>query len=194
MAIVDSYSESNQSNTVVVDSNALTRGIAAQSFTSTGGELISASFYLSKTGSPTSSLSYVLYSHSGVFGTSSVGGTYLGVASNALDVTTLTGSLQLITLYFTGTNKFSMTAGTNYVIGVQYTSGTVGNVINVGIDDTSPTHAGNLCSFLSPTWTAVPGSDAIFYVNNGYHHTGISTNINGGVEIRPAAFSPGLAR
>ena len=172
----DSYSETNQNATAIICSDCQPNingtvynpGITiGQSFTSIGGILDSAKFYLSKTTSPTGNFNARLYAHSGVFGSTSISTGGVLATSDNVDVTTLGTSLGLITFSFTGANQYQMVNGTNYVIDVTYSNTAIATgFVNVGYDDTSPTHSGNLCVGQASTvcTNARPLSDTIFYL------------------------------
>lgn len=158
--LIDSYSESNQSNEINVHFGSVI-GIG-ESFTSDSGVLNSATFYISKEGSPTGNATYNLYDHTGTFGST---GTPTGAAlatSENIDVSSLTTSLALVTANFTGLNKYSLVSSTNYFITVEYSGGDASNHINIGVDLSSPTHAGNGARTVSG-WGAQT-YDVCFYV------------------------------
>jgi hypothetical protein len=163
VSLIDSYSETNQSSTGNLSSaNALAR---AQSFTAVGGKLDSAKFYLKKTlGSPTGNATAKLYAHSGTLGVDGIPTGAALATSDNFDVSTLSSSFALTTLTFTGANKVSLTSGTNYFISFEYSGGDGSNRVGTGEDNTSPTHAGNLASFISGSWSVIAGSDLCFYV------------------------------
>lgn len=158
----DKYNESNQDTTQsLVSGSVIGNG---QSFVGNGGVLTSAQFYLKKTGSPTGTAVAKVYAHSGTFGTSSIPtGTALATSAT-LDVTTLTTSYQLIAFKFIGTNNITLTNATDYVITIEYSGGSSGNTVDVGIDSSSPTHSGNESTLTGSTWTAHSGIDTIFFV------------------------------
>lgn len=161
--LVDSYSESNQNNTDPLDSSAGDFQGAGQSFTATGGNLYSAKFYIAKSGSPTGFAVAKLYAHGGTFGLSSVPtGTALATSDN-FDVSTLTTSLALNELLFTGANQYAMSAS-KYVITLEYGAGSGTNFVSIGSDSTSPTHGGNYTLLQSAAWAAFSGVDLCFYV------------------------------
>jgi len=155
----DSYSETNQSAELTMDSNNF-QGIG-QSFTSTGGTLDKVSFYLKKQNSPTTGTAKI-YSHSGTYGVSSVPGTLLAT-SDVYDVSTLTTSFQVITFTFSGANKISLSASTNYVVAFEYSATANPNSVLAGYDSTSPTHSGNSV-FSTGSYTANNTIDVPFYV------------------------------
>jgi len=156
----DKYIESNQDATTALN-NTVTR--IGQSFTGDGNVLTGAIFHLSKTLLPTGNAVAKLYAHSGVYGTSSVAtGSALATSEN-FDVSTLDGTLTLT--YFQFNDEVTLTAATNYVIALEYT-GTATDYINVGTDTSTPTHAGNFATYTG-TWSAVSGTDAIFYIRTG---------------------------
>jgi hypothetical protein len=158
--LVDSYSESNKdSETGCYGSD----GKIAQSFTSNGGVLNSAKWYLKKTGSPTGSCYAAVYAHTGTYGaTGKPTGTALAI-SNAFDVAILTTSLQLITFTFTGANKITLTNGEYYCLSFEYTSGNNSTKPIFGYDTSTPSHSGNGAYLFGGGWVSWSG-DICFYV------------------------------
>lgn len=165
----DSYSESNQDATQALGNGTIT-GVG-QSFTNaSAGKLSSCRFYLSKTGSPTGNIVAKLYALASAIGGGDdvPTGTALATSDN-FDASTLTGSLALVLFNF-GDN-FSMSASTDYFIALETTGGYSGdgsNLVNVGVDTSSPSHSGNMAT-TSGTWSASSGTDVCFYVSrDGY--------------------------
>lgn len=139
--IVDSYSETNKDTGVYEYSP----GKIGQSFTGVAGNITSCKFYLQKVGSPTHNLYAVLYAHSGTFGTSSVPTGAALATSDAVDASSLPASFGLVTFTFSST--YAMSAATKYVISLEPDGGDVSNQMQVGTDGSSPSHAGNECSY-----------------------------------------------
>lgn len=168
--LIDSYSESNQDTNTV----SLYQGWysdASQSFTSTGGVLNSCKMNLAKAGTPPGTMVAVLYTHSGTYGTGTPTGAYPGGAlaiSDTVSTSVLSTSFALITFTFSGANKYPMTNGANYFIGIRYNdaSSNASNIVYVGMDTSSPTHAGNFCRRNDATqnWVNQNTWDAPFYV------------------------------
>jgi hypothetical protein len=172
--IIDSYSEINWSTDIGVG-DGVTITIAGQSFTcGSNYTLDSAKFELRKTGSPTGSAYAKLFSHSGTYGTSSVGNVLLAT-SDAFDVSTLTTSHAPYTFTFSGVERIALTPN-YYVIVVEFTGGNASDYIRVGYDWSSPSHDGNLCKYVPTTWTAMSNQDACFYVY-GVAATGTRHNL-----------------
>lgn len=177
------YSESNQDA-----ANSLYSALpgTGQSFTGTGTALISARFFLKKTGTPTGFAVAKVYAHSGTFGTSSIPtGTALAT-SVPFDVSTLTTSYALTELKFIDSNSITLTNGTNYVVTIEYSGGNVSNTLDVGRDGSSPTATGNSSTYNGTTWTAVNTSDLC-----GYVCTGVQDEIymwGGGTDVTPTFY------
>lgn len=166
--IVDSYSESNfyRSYWTLFDNIDDHSHKVGQSITGNGGILDSAIFYLRKVGSPTGNAYAKIYAHDGTFGTSSIPtGTALAT-SDEYGVSNLTTSYQLITFTFSGANKITLTDETKYVVTIEYDNGTyLVDYIRVGLDETSPTHGGNLSGYSTEEGWLPSGSwDLCFYV------------------------------
>lgn len=157
----DYYLLSNYSATRSVQSAGYTK--VGQSFACSvsGHSLDNAVLRLAKVGLPTGTATVSLFSHSGTFGTSSVGtGTAL-VTSDTLDVSTLTTSMA--SRIFTFSTPYELTSGTNYVLAIEYSGGNASNYVNIGCDNTTPTHSGNYSYYTGTTWTANSSYDVIFY-------------------------------
>jgi len=169
VGVVDSYSESNQSGYIQLTNGSLYTS-AGQSFTGNGETLASCKFFIKKTGLPTGSNLYAyIYAHSGTFGTSSVPSGFSTLAySDAFDVSTLTTSYQLTTFTFSGANQIALAGGTKYIVALSTSGWAAGKSVEVGIDDTSPSHAGNACRYNGNTeaFSALSGSDVCFYVES----------------------------
>lgn len=158
---MDCYDESNGGNLIPIYTGSVD-GIG-QSFTGDGGILATSVWNLNKTGSPTGNAVSKIYAHSGTFGTSSIPtGAALATSGN-FDVSTLTGSLTLITFTFSGGGKIPLINGTKYVVTFEYGAGDVSNRPNLDSDASSPSHGGNI-SYDFPGWTADSDLDAIFCV------------------------------
>lgn len=157
--LVDSYSESNQSTNGILST--VNTGYA-QSFTSTGGHITSCVFYLKINNSPTGNATASLYALSGTHGTDAIPTGAALATSNALNVATLTTSFALTTLTFP--TPYRTSAGTNYIIALEYNSGNVTRELHIGFDNTSSTHGGNQSrEAAAGTWTSQAG-DLVFYV------------------------------
>jgi len=163
--LVDSYSESNQDATVTLNGGGIV-GVG-QSFTSNaapGNVLLNAQFYMQKTNLPTGNAVAKVYAVAGTDGTDAIPtGAALATSGN-LDVSTLTGSLVLKTFTFTGANQIELRRGIVYFVTVEYSGGNGTDNIQVGYDNSTPTHAGNYADLTGSTWTAA-AKDVCFYVN-----------------------------
>jgi len=145
---IDSYSEINKDNGMAIRNGSTTK--LAQSFINSSRSILtSCKFYLEKSGSPTGNAVAKLYAHSGVYGTSSVPtGSPLATSDN-FDVSTLTTSYQLIIFNFSGSNQYEMSGSTYYCISIEYSGGNASNYIVLGFDWSSPTHLGNMSTYIS---------------------------------------------
>jgi hypothetical protein len=133
MAIIDSYSESNQSVYFNLGNGAIYR--VGQTFVGDGGDLCIARFYLKiGAGSPSGTITATLYATSGGAPTGSALATSLGI-----DASLLTSSYALYDFHFS--SPYTVANGTTYWIGVEF-SGDASNYAHVGTDDTSPAHSG----------------------------------------------------
>jgi len=163
--VLANYSESNVStNDVAQDAG---NPGAGQVFTpSQTTTLDSAKFYLSKVGSPTGNGVAKIYAISGTPGTNAIPTGSALATSDSFNVASLTGSNQMITFNFSGTNRITLTSGTWYAVTFEYTNGNGSNYVSIGADNTSPTHAGNEFYYDSG-WGADNTWDEIFSVSGG---------------------------
>ena len=167
----DSYNESNQNTSGQL--NGISLFAYGQAFESlVGGELDSAKFYLRRLGSPTGNITARIYAMTGTYGTNGRPTGSPLAESDAIDVTTIgTGSFALQTFQFSGANRITLTAGTRYCVLVQHLGTDASNCIQVGSDNSSPTHSGNRFTGTNSALTNWFGSgetDVIFYVYVGH--------------------------
>ena len=159
--LIDSYSESNWTGSAQPDSNYPKYG---QVFKADGRDLLSCKFYLNTSGSPTGNMYVRVYAITGTPGTDAEPtGSALAV-SDAVDASTLTLTKTLIEFLFTGANRIFLEKDVWYALVFEPDSVSV--VINIGIDQTSPTHDGNPCRYydVGGNWIGYSGIDFIFYV------------------------------
>jgi hypothetical protein len=163
--LIDSYSESNVNGSdVVFGSGGGDTSKRGQSLTCGGVyTLDSAKFYLKKTGSPTGNAYAELWSHSGDYGTSSVGSSLLAT-SDTFDVSSLTTSSQLITFTFSAAQRIEL-AASYYVLMLKFTGGDASNNVQIGYDSSSPSASGNYVYMTNvSTWGAISAVDIAFYL------------------------------
>jgi hypothetical protein len=136
-----------------------------QSFTVDATSILSScKFKMGKAIEPTGTIVAKLFSHSGTYGSSSVGNTLLATSTTTLDISTLTDveptAAPLVTFDF---DDYEMAPG-YYVIALELvTSGGMGYAW-CARDVSASDHDGNSCTFTSPNWTAINTSDLVFYV------------------------------
>jgi hypothetical protein len=166
--LIDSYSESNCDSGISLGFNTIV-GLG-QSFVGDGlGTLHSCKFWMKKSSTPIGNMVARVYETTDYVINKIPTGSPIAT-SVAIDVSTLTTSYQLITFTFTGGNKASLEDGVIYAITCQYSGDmNISHLIVLGIDLSSPTHAGNICSFDGATW--MPGdalnevfTDLCFYI------------------------------
>jgi hypothetical protein len=138
----------------------------AQSFTSQGGKLSKASFFLKKVNFPTGTITAHLWSHTGTFGADDgLPGTLLATATTSVDVSLLTGSFQVIDFNFA---PYQLVDGTHYFVGIEFTGGSGTNNLRIGNSaGGSDDHPGRTADF-DGTWaivgTAPSTRDLVFAV------------------------------
>jgi len=159
-ADVDVYGEANLSVTSSI--SAVNQVSIGQSFTGNGQPLWRAGFWACRLGAPTSTIKAELFSHSGTYGTSSVGATLLAT-STVRTAGTFTTTRQWEYFDFDGT--FTLVNGTRYVIVLTASAAFDGtNAWGYG-SDLSPAHGGNqMTRVAAGTWTANSANDLIFRV------------------------------
>jgi len=170
--VLDGYSESNYSSYNALrakfPSGAPSWSAVGQSFQAGASDqkIVRAAFYLDKSGSPTGNLYARLYAHSGTFGSSSVPTGAPLATSEPVDISTVGGGYALYNFDFNASEQYTMQTATYYCIVVMQLSGTVdgSNYIGVGMDASSPTHAGNKLGYINGGWSADGSQDTIFYV------------------------------
>lgn len=136
----------------------------SQSFTaSSTQELDSAVVQLRRGGSPTGNMYVKIYTHTGVYGTSSIPGSLLAT-SDAVDSSTVSTSNSLVKFSFSGAERITLTASTQYcVVFVYDTGGNSSNYI-IGRSHLSGAHSGNMARYSSSSWTALSVHDMVFEV------------------------------
>lgn len=155
----DSYAVTNQDS--VISLNDTIKGVG-QSFTGDGGKLDYVQFYLKKTGAPSGFIYAKIYTISGTHGTDATPNNLL-ITSEPINVSDLSTSFALYKFSFNNIPIF-LNNGTNYIVTIEYIGGDASNSIDVGIDASTPTHAGNASTYNGASWTADNTKDAIFYV------------------------------
>jgi hypothetical protein len=134
-----------------------------QTFTGDGHILLDSAFWLSKTGTPPGSAISKLYAHQGTFG---VNGKPVGAAlatSESIVADTLPTTQGRVNFNFT--DGYRLEDGTPYCIAIEYELGDASNRINIGIDNSSPTHEGNYgWQTAAYVWTGSASRATIFYI------------------------------
>src|ERR1035437_2621786 len=161
-SIIDSYSESHQSNSYTLYSGA--KLYVGQSFTNISPiTLDSGKFYLKKSGTPTGNATLQIWSHAGTFG-NGYPASLLATSGN-FDVSTLTTAYGLITFSFSGANRITLSANTNYCVVINYSGGNSSNYLVVGTDNVTHLAPGNVSySYNGTSWGTSSGEDVCFYV------------------------------
>lgn len=132
---------------------------SGQSLTGDGRVATSASFYLTKVGSPTGTGVMKLYAHSGTYGTSSVPTGSPLATSETKDLSTISSSGEWVNLKFT--SPYATVNGTRYFLAWESTYD-ASNYISVGAQF-SNVHSGNRAALFGGTWNA-DSIDVAFYL------------------------------
>lgn len=167
--LLDSYGNLNVNDTDTLDSTIPRMG---QSFTTPNDgisyNLNSCRFHTYNVGGTATGTVYAeLYSHSGVYGTSSVPNASLAT-STVVDIATIPDEPGFFTFSFDG--NYAMSVNTNYVIVIR--SDDVTGSIEVGDDTVSTTHGGNSARFIAAAWVADSTSDLAFVLCGSSAATG----------------------
>lgn len=159
--LVDSYSENNADAGRGLYNSSLYNTVG-QSFLGVYCHLSSIKVELYTEGSLTGSAYAKLYSHSGVYGTSSGFGDLLAI-SDPFDVSVLPtfSNKALFQFDFSGINKYKLRNNTYYCLQIFYDGGDADNRCIVQFDQTSPTHDGNM---INNNGSADSTKDLAFYV------------------------------
>lgn len=128
-----------------------------------GAKLKEVSFWMAKTGTPTSTLTAKLYAHSGTFGTSSIPtGTALAT-SDPISASVVATTQGFIKFTFSGAQQFAMADNTDYVIAVEISGATSNSTNFVSVySNASNTYPGNWASWSGTAWTATATTDIAF--------------------------------
>lgn len=176
--VIDSYSESNQDSFAPLHSTS-NHGFG-QCFTGDGQKIVDTRWYLRKHTLPTGNAVAKIWTMTGTFGVNGNIGSLLATSDN-LDVSTLPTSFALATFTFSGANQYVTTAGTKYVVTIQYSGGNSSNYIEMGYDGSSATHPGTW-TFTSDdvTWSPTDaGIDLCFYVDGVPAVVDVTVNLTG---------------
>jgi len=159
---IDFYSETNQDGGADITATGFLP--SGQTFTGNGSDITIAKFYLKKTLSPTGNCVATIKAIAGTYGLDAIPDGAALATSDTFDVSTLTGSYQLIT--FTFGTPFTTGDGTNYALSIEDSSLSVdaSNFFTVGFDSSSPSHDGNAYDNIGGGTDA---ADFCFYVIGG---------------------------
>lgn len=161
-ALIDSYSETNQTDFFALYSGAI-NGIG-QSFSNPSSvTLDSSKFFLKKTGSPTGNIVSKIYAISGTSGTNAAPTGSALATSDPVDASTLTTSYQLIPFTFSGAQRINLNASTFYIVTCEYSGGSVSNAVNVGVNF-GGSASGNYSNLTGGIWSGSNFYDACFYI------------------------------
>ena len=141
---IASYGETNYNTYYQIDATNPDTYLMGEVFNNIVADTLNGcKFYLFKSGTPTGNIHAALYAVTGTYGSdAALTGSALAT-SDAFDVSTLTGSPQLISFSFSG---YSLAANTNYAIVVDTTGSTSNssNCINIGVGGNGYGYSGNV--------------------------------------------------
>ncbi len=109
-----------------------------------------------------------IYATTGTFGASAVPTGSALATSDPVNVNVLTTTYALIT--FTFSTPYTLSANTKYAIVLEASdvTGTGSNYVTAGMDNSSPTHAGNRFTMTGGVYTADSTRDMCYYVYGVY--------------------------
>jgi hypothetical protein len=167
---ITSYSETNVDAYHEINANHPSAGAAASArgmaFTTPAQAyyLTQVKFYLERYGDPTGNVTAQLFAATGTVGTDAKPtGSALATSAN-YDLATFPTDPTLLT--FTFATPYELAASTDYcIVIVNPASGIdTSNYVNMGIDESSSSYAGNRFYYNSSAWTASSTNDYAFYV------------------------------
>lgn len=173
--LIDFYSETNRDNARALASTS-SEGCGQAFNNPVKIELDSCKFFLKIQGNnPNSNAFAKVYAVTGTLGTDAKPTGAALATSDAFSTTAVSlTTYNLHTFNFTGANRITLQANTNYCIVVEFTGGTPGSQeLAVGQDTSTPTHAGNETHFdFGVGWLVQADTDTIFYVYGFLADTG----------------------
>ena len=139
-----------------------------QTFANTNsGVLDNVGLYVNRTDAPPGTTTAKIYAHTGTLGAGGVcTGSALATSDEQTAISFNTG-LILVTFDFSGANRITLAPATNYCVVIHYENASSDAFlrVNVGYDNSVPTHGGNQVTSLGgSSWTAQTGFDTNFYV------------------------------
>jgi len=163
--LLDSYSESNDDgNTAEVYG---TRRFGQTFSNGSSITLDSCKLYLKKYASAVDNCRVKIYAHTGTYGTNGVPTGAALATSDDSDASTFSTSKELVTFSFTGANRITLSADTDYVVVVEMpTAASYLYGLALGEDRTSLTASGNFVSSTDSgsNWSASTSIDVPFYI------------------------------
>ncbi len=123
--------------------------------------IATAVFYLQKNNSPTGNAYAEIWAATGTIGTNAVPTGGVLATSNAVDVSTIDTSYELVT--FTFASPYEASAG-DYVVMCHWENGDETDNISFGRDMDGSEHAGNWADEHNSGWRAYADGEAIFYL------------------------------
>ena len=162
--LIDSYPGSNDDGFIAVFGSG-TNGYQGQSFYNAISCLLDGVvFWGQKNGSPTGNVCVKIYAHSGTYGTNGIATGSALATSDIRDASTISSSAGNMHFLFSGANRITLSATTNYVAILVFTGGDGSNFVSLGYDGSSPSHGGNFVYGNGSSWTAYAGYDCGFWV------------------------------
>jgi hypothetical protein len=165
--LIDGYPESNANGVMSLGNSYWAFGqsfVAVPSAPDIDIILQRCAFLLRRSGLLTGNVVAKVYAHQGAWGsTGKPDGAALAV-SDPIAATSIPSTTSLVSFVFTGANHITLTEGSYYVLTLEFTGGSLGNVLELSTDSSSPTHAGNYCSNYLGTWSTQSSRDACFYI------------------------------
>lgn len=155
MSTLDTYANANRNSGILfAAAYPANNSVIYQSFTTPNDgqnyKLTSATVMMEKMGSSTGTFQMEIYAHTGTYGTTSAPtGSALATSNEVADTAITLDSFADVTFTFSGANQIILTPNTHYVFAVKMLTASAAAYFAIGVDSSSPTHAGN-----AGTWTS----------------------------------------
>lgn len=163
VGVIGSFNNTQDTQTPIHSGSVISEG---QSFQNANISILdSVKFYIKKFGAPTGNVTATIYASTGSLGTTSKPTGAVLATSDSISIASLTTGYVFTKFQFTGINRITLSAATNYVVVLNYSGGDGSNYLDVGIDTLHPSGVGN-SSFSTDdtTWTAESGHNCLFYI------------------------------
>ena len=173
--LLGSWSQTNENATVALYASGTNPTYYGQNFLNTNSIVLSnAVFYIKSVGSPSSNIVAKIYASTGGVGATPTG-SFLAI-SDTVSATPISSSFALTTFPFSGVNKITLSANTEYFVVIEYLGGDSSDYIGVGISSTPATYGNSVSSYTGSSWMALT-TGMCFYIYGGVYGLALDGNI-----------------